>query len=91
MNKSFRVLVAGACVALFSTSVMANDLEGAVESIDVGEQSFTVQGIRFMATPETDYDDGLSEFGDIKEGQKVEVDFIYRDGRHVATEVELED
>jgi cold shock CspA family protein len=39
----------------------------------------------------TDYDDGLKGFADLREGQKVEVDFEYRDGKHFATEIELED
>lgn len=68
-----------------------NDLEGIIESIRPGDQSFVVQGIRFFATPTTDYDDGLRRFEDLKKGQKVEVDFKYREGEHIAMEIELED
>lgn len=50
-----------------------------------------VQGIEFFVTPSTDYDDGLKGFGSLAVGQKVEVDFDYRDGRHYVIEVELED
>jgi cold shock CspA family protein len=42
-------------------------------------------------TQSTDYDDGLKGFEDLREGQKVEVDFEYRDGKHFAIEIELED
>jgi hypothetical protein len=74
-----------------ATPVFADDLEGRIESIDPGDQSFVVQGIRFFATPSTDYDDDLSGFGDLKVGLTVEVDFEYRGGRHVAKEIEHED
>lgn len=33
----------------------------------------------------------LESFADLQVGQKVEVDFDYRDGRHVAKEIERED
>ena len=68
-----------------------NDLEGIIESIRPGDQSFVVQEIRFFATPTTDYDDGLRRFDDLRTGQKVEVDFKYREGKHIAVEIELED
>ena len=45
----------------------------------------------FYATPSTVYDDGLRRFADLAVGQKVEVDFEYRNGKHCATEIELED
>lgn len=69
----------------------ANDLEGHIESVNAGEQSFVVQGITFHVTERTDYDDGLRTFEDLAVGQRVEVDFEYREGRHYALEIELED
>jgi hypothetical protein len=80
-----------AFLSLSSTSLLANDLEGRIESVNQEEQSFVVQGIIFYTTPSTDYDDGLRGFSDLKVGQKVEVDFEYRDGKHYAKEIELED
>lgn len=74
-----------------SGSALANDLEGKIESIDADQQTFMVQGITFHVSGDTDYDDGLKRFEDLKEGQKVEVDFEFRDGRHHATEIELDD
>ncbi len=70
---------------------LADDREGIIESIRPGDKSFVVQGARFFATPATDYDDGLRRIEDLETGQKVEVDYKYRDGKHIATEIELED
>ncbi len=91
MKVDFKVLLAGSLLAVCSSPALANDLEGQVESVNQNERSFVVQGIRFFVTEATDYDDGLREFADLKDGQTVEVDFEYRDGRHVATEIELEE
>ena len=79
------------CAALsFSTMAFSDDLEGVIESIALDSQSLVVQGIRFYATDKTDYDDGLKSFADLKSGQVVEVDFNYQEGKHYATEIELE-
>lgn len=83
--------VFGAMVVMAASPALADDLEGVIESIDASNTSFVVQGIRFHASPNTDYDDGLRRFEDLKEGQRVEVDFEYRDGRHIATEIELDE
>lgn len=69
----------------------ANDIEGIIESIDTEEETFVLQGITFETGATTFYDDGLKEFSDLHEGIRVEVDFQYQDGRHVATQIELED
>lgn len=90
---SVRTLAAvfGATVVMAATPALANDLEGVIESVDASNNSFVVQGIRFHTNDRTDYDDGLRRFEDLKEGQRVEVDFDYRDGRHIATEIELDE
>jgi hypothetical protein len=59
--------------------------------VEPSNQSFVVQGITFYTTESTDYDDGLKSFTDLRPGRKVEVDFEYRDGKHYAIEIELED
>ncbi|NQS70568.1 MAG: DUF1344 domain-containing protein [Desulfobulbaceae bacterium] len=74
-------------VFVFGTA-LADDVEGAITSIDPKNASFVVQGITFYTNAQTDYDDGLKNFADLKIGDKVEVDFAVRDGRHVATEIE---
>lgn len=90
MKNRFNALLAGFLV-LCSGSALADDVEGRIESISQGERTFVVQGIRFFVTDSTDYDDGLKGFADLKEGQRVEVDFDYRDRKHFATEIELEE
>ncbi|NUO08860.1 MAG: hypothetical protein HUU08_09320 [Candidatus Brocadia sp.] len=89
MKNYFRALLVVLFLVLCSIPALADDLEGRIESINKSEQSFVVQGIRFFVTQSTDYDDGLKGFADLKEGQKVEVDFEYRDGKHFAIEIEL--
>lgn len=91
MVSRFKALATSFFLVLCSSTALADDLEGRVESINPSDRTFVVQGIRFVATAATDYDDGLRGFDDLREGQKVEVDFEYRDGRHFATEVELDD
>lgn len=91
MNTRFRVMLAGFSLVLVSSTALAEDLEGRIESINKGSQSFVVQGIEFFVTPSTDYDDGLRGFDGLRESQKVEVDFQYREGKHYVTEIELED
>jgi hypothetical protein len=76
-----------ACAA----SAWADDIKGAIESVDVAARTLTVQGITFHTAAATEYDDGLRRFEDLRVGDRVEVDFDYRDGRHVATEIELDD
>ena len=91
MKNRFGVVLAGFSLVLFSNVALAEDLEGRIESINRSSRSFVVQGIEFFVTPSTDYDDGLRGFDDLREGQKVEIDFQYRDGKHYVTEVELDD
>ena len=40
-----------------------------------------VQGITFYVSDSTDYEDRIKGLGDLKEGQKEEVDFKIRDGK----------
>lgn len=75
---------------LISTAIANNEVEGPIQSVDPEARTITVQGITFEITDSTRYDDGLRRFEDMHEGQVVEVDFHYLDGRHIATEVELD-
>lgn len=90
MKSYLRGLLLAAPFTLLSSAALANDVEGKIESINKDDQSFVVQGITFFVNESTDYDDGLKSFDDLQVGQLVEVDFDYRDGKHHATEVELE-
>lgn len=91
MHSTLKALLATSALVLVATAALAEDMEGRIETINASSQSFVVQGIEFFVTPSTDYDDGLEGFGSLAIGQKVEVDFDYRDGRHYVIEVELED
>lgn len=68
-----------------------HDTEGRIESINQQARSFVVNGKTFHADDRTDYDDDLRSFRDLKVGQRVEVDYVVRDGRHYAKEIELDD
>ncbi|PKM21015.1 MAG: hypothetical protein CVV11_06015 [Gammaproteobacteria bacterium HGW-Gammaproteobacteria-15] len=90
MKLSLKTLLLATAVTAISISAQADDIEGKIDAINAETQSFVVQGITFFTSTTTDYDDGLKTFADLKVGQKVEVDFEYRDNRHIATEIELE-
>lgn len=90
MKLSLKTLLLTATVSAISLSAQADDMEGKIDAINAEAQSFVVQGITFFTETTTDYDDGLRTFADLKVGQNVEVDFEYRDKRHIATEIELE-
>lgn len=91
MTRFVRTLLFAVPLVWFAGAAQANDLEGEIEAVDTAEQTFTVQGITFHTKDKTDYKDGLKGFDDLEAGQRVEVDFKFRDGRHYATEVELDD
>ncbi len=89
-----QLLLKAAAAAMFASAtsaVWADDLEGVIERVDASARTLVMQGITFHTVASTDYDDGLQRFEDLREGQRVEVDFTYRDGRHFATEIELDD
>lgn len=90
MKLNLKTLLLATTVAAVSISAQADDIEGKIEAINAEAQSFVVQGITFFTETTTDYDDGLKTFADLKVGQNVEVDFEYRDKRHIAIEIELE-
>ena len=68
-----------------------DDLEGTIELVNPSNKSFVLEGITFYVTEKTDYDDGLKSFSDLRKGQKVEVDYKNRNGKHFAKEIELDD
>ncbi|MEF8701511.1 MAG: DUF5666 domain-containing protein [Candidatus Accumulibacter sp. UW26] len=91
MMMNVRKLLAGLMIVTWGGLAHADDIEGVVDQVNAADRTITVQGITFYTTTDTDYDDGLNRFEDLRVGQRVEVDFEYRGGRHVATEIELED
>lgn len=89
MLKNLKIIFICATLS-FSAMAFSDDIEGVIESVAQNSQSLVVQGITFYTTEQTDYDDGLKSFSDLKPGQTVEVDFNYQEGKHYATEIELE-
>lgn len=90
MPNAFQTFAA-AMMAFAASAAQANDLEGVVEAVNPTAGTLTVQGIVFHVTPTTDFDRPLRRLADLTPGQRVEVDFVYRDGKHIATEIELDD
>lgn len=79
-------------LGMIATGAFANNqVEGDVEEMDAEQGVFKVQGIEFQTDDSTDYEGDLSGLEDLEDGQQVEVEFEYREGEHVATEVEVED
>lgn len=91
MAKPFRLILASVVLAGASMAVHADDIEGVVESVDVEAGRFVVDGIEFDIDSRTEWEDGLRSLADLRPGMRIEVDYDYRDGRRVATEVELDD
>lgn len=81
-------ITAFVCALCFGGTALADDLEGTITAIDRGKAAFVVQGITFHTDSRTDYDDGLRSIDDLQIGDRVAVDFIFQDGRHLATEIE---
>ena len=68
-----------------------DDIEGRITAINYEQRSFVVNGVTIYTDRRTEYDDDLRHFGDLRVGQRVEVDVKLRNGRRVAEEIELDD
>ena len=68
-----------------------DDIEGRISAINYHQRSFVVNGVTIHTDRRTEYDDDLRHFGDLRVGQRVEVDVKVRNGRRVAEEIELDD
>lgn len=68
-----------------------DDIEGRIEAVDPQTRSFVIDGKVFFADERTDYDDDLNRFSDLRVGQRVEVDYVVRNGDRYAREIELDD
>lgn len=67
------------------------EVEGVVESIDAAARTLVVSGVTIHTDDRTDYDDDYSRFADIRVGDRIEVDYVVRDGVRVAKEIERDD
>lgn len=68
----------------------AADVEGRIVAVDEDARTFIVGEFTFQVTDDTRFEDGLRDLSGLRPGQPVEVDFEVRDGRHYATEIELD-
>lgn len=71
--------------------VYAEDVEGPVEAVDAAAGTITIQGTTIHVTDTTRFEDGLTSLASIKEGERIEVDYIREGNRLIATEVERDD
>lgn len=90
MKKTLPSVLLASSLLLSGAAWADNSIEGPIESIQPSSQSVVVQGMTIFATPSTDYDDGLRGFQDLKVGQRVEIEYVMRDGKRYAQEVELD-
>lgn len=68
-----------------------HDVEGVIDGVDAVTQTVSMGGVSYYLTPSTDYDDDLKTFNDLREGQRVEIDYVEREGRRIVKEIELDD
>lgn len=90
-KKTLARLILGAALLAPATAVLADEIEGVIDSIDAQTRSFVVNGQALYADDKTDYDDDYKRFEDLKVGDKVEVDYRNDNGRFLATEIERDD
>lgn len=85
------VTLVAAAIGIAAVAAQADELEGVIERVDLDGKTFVVAGISFHVTADTEFKDGLAGFIDLVRGLEVEIDYVVRDGRHIATGIELED
>lgn len=85
-----RLFLTGALLCAVATVNAGNDndLEGDIESLDSSAQTLTIDGQLIHTNADTDYDDDLTGFADLKVGERVEVDFKRDGDRLIAIEIE---
>lgn len=90
MFKIRNAILAATLVSLSST-VMADDIEGVIQAVDVNSRSVTIHNMPVTITDTTIYDGFRFEFSDLRPGMRVEIDYFSHDGKLVATKIERDD
>jgi hypothetical protein len=67
------------------------EVKGRIEAVNQNDKSIVVDGITFYVTNDTDYHGGLQIFADLLKEQKVEIDYLYQNHKHIAVEIEFDD
>lgn len=82
-------MLLGACA---TSNVFAETIKGRVDVVNHGNQTLVVAGITFQTSGQTQYNDSLKAFANLKQGQKVTVEFD-RSGsnQYTAKKIELQD
>lgn len=89
MNKTLVSLALASCLGMGASLAAANnEVEGPIESVNKGDNTFVVQGITLTVNDKTDYEDGLKDFSGLVAGEEVEVNFVYEGGKHIARDIE---
>lgn len=73
-----------ALAACATTSTFAETLKGRIDVANQSNKTLVVAGITFQTSAETAYNDALKAFDNLKQGQKVSVEFD-RSGTNVYT------
>lgn len=91
MKTSATAWFAALALGFAAFSAHADDVEGDVESVNAEAMSFMVDGKTFSTNEQTEYEDELKSFSDLKQGLRVEVDYEETNGELIATEIEIDD
>ena len=77
------------CDALEDLIENEKEVQGIVEAI--GENELTVDGIDYLVTADTEFEDGYESLADVSVGDEVEIEYEENDTGRVALEVEPAD
>lgn len=91
MKASATAWFAALVLGLSAVSAHADDVEGEIESVDAEAKSIMVDGKTYSTNEQTEYEDELKSFDDLKQGLRVEVDYEETNGEMIATEIEIDD
>lgn len=91
MKASMAAWFTAITLGMTAVSAYADDVEGEIESVDAEARSFMVGGKTFTTNEQTEYEDELKSFADLKQGLRVEVDYEETNGEFIATEIEIDD
>ncbi|PAT31519.1 hypothetical protein CLI92_12840 [Vandammella animalimorsus] len=84
LNKTHLAVLASVALAACATSSFAETLKGRIDVANQSNKTLVVAGITFQTNAETDYSEELQAFANLKQGQKVSVEFD-RSGSNVYT------
>ncbi|RMX06693.1 hypothetical protein D8I35_09335 [Corticibacter populi] len=87
--KKFQI-AAATSLALLAGAAMAESMKGRVDAVDAGAKAVVLAGITFQTDPNTRYDAGLGSFADLRQGQKVQIEFVRENGKYIVKLIQLQ-